>query len=373
MKNNTQKTLPDSEQKKIAAKWGKERGDFCIWTFPPVWGPMIRTVYGEEYVNCHADNPNWALDIFIEKHLSTRAVERALSFCCGFGKIERHLARVFPAMKFCLGMDISTGAIAGAREEAARAGFQHRVQYDVADLNRTDWAKENSYDLIVANGALHHLVNLEGVFEGIRASLKPGGWFYSFECVGPNLMDHPVRQVELINAMIHALPPELRRRPSTPFTYKHTFLRKLWLWKKLVFGEIQLHDIDGPTWTLGNRIASRLGRSRKAKAKAEALDFGIVYDSQKKMLLKTDPSEGVRSQDIIPVMRRFFPEAEVRPCGGALLAYVMDRAFYDNFDVGNPYHREVLDLLYRWDIAAQESGEIGIEYAALAAQKPQLP
>ena len=42
-----------------------------------------------------------------------------------------------------------------------------------ADLNH--WTPGTSYDIVIANQSLHHLVNLEGLFDNIHACLAPDG------------------------------------------------------------------------------------------------------------------------------------------------------------------------------------------------------
>jgi ubiquinone/menaquinone biosynthesis C-methylase UbiE len=57
------------------------------------------------------------------------------------------------------------------------------MEHSAAYLNDYDW-KPSGYDLVIANGALHHIKNLEGVLDGMRRTLKPGGLLYVCEYIG---------------------------------------------------------------------------------------------------------------------------------------------------------------------------------------------
>jgi hypothetical protein len=92
-------------------------------------------------------------------------------------------------------------------------------------------------------------------------------------------------------------------------------------------------------------------------------DFGAVYRSPKQYLLRTDPSECVRSGELIGLMRSYFPSVEVRPFGGGILQHALDQNFYDHFDPANRRHAELLQLLINTERTLMKAGEIGPENA----------
>src|SRR5438132_1573662 len=61
------------------------------------------------------------------------------------------------------------------------AGQLHFVQ---EDFNR--WTPTHEYDAVIANQALHHVLNLEHIFAEIQKCLKPQGSFIISDIIGRN-------------------------------------------------------------------------------------------------------------------------------------------------------------------------------------------
>jgi len=99
----------------------------------------------------------------------------------------------------------------------------------------------------------------------------------------------------------------------------------------------------------------------------DRFDFGVVYRSPKEYLLRTDPSECVRSGELIGLVQTYFPSAEIRPFGGGILQHALDQNFYDHFDVTNQRHTALLKLLCDLERTLMEIGEIGPENAFIFA------
>jgi SAM-dependent methyltransferase len=325
--------------------------------YSPITRPYIlASAFGPEAVEPYRRSSTWGWDILVDRYLAGRPIRRVLSLCCGFGLSERILLPRLPEITDCRALDIAPGAIAAARRLAAEAGLA-AVRYEVADLNAYAW-EPDGYDLVVANGALHHLSNLEDVLAGIRSTLKTGGVFVSCECVGPNYQDHSPRQLELINAAAFLVPPELRARTGGRWHRHPTIFRSL----------ARLHTAaacsDQPHWPEWKKFAARATRR---VARRPAFDFGVVHISPKSHLLRTDPSECVRSSDVLPVVRRFFPAAEVHPLGGGLLEFSLDARFYERFDEGNECHRRDFALVCDLERHYMSTGEIGSDFAIVIA------
>lgn len=187
--------------RKVADHWSKDEPLLNANNFymsPLTRRYIIETAYGENFVQRYQDNSFYAEDIFISQYLRGKKVEQILSLCAGFGSVERRFVSQLGNVKLCLGVDIAEGALETSRKRAAEAGM-NCLSYEMADINKYSW-KEKQYDLVIANGALHHLSNLESVLEGIRYTLSPDGLLYCCEYVGPSYMDHSPRQLQIINA-----------------------------------------------------------------------------------------------------------------------------------------------------------------------------
>jgi 2-polyprenyl-3-methyl-5-hydroxy-6-metoxy-1,4-benzoquinol methylase len=95
----------------------------------------------------------------------------ALSLCSGDGAFERSLVTqgVFKSM---VGMDISPQRVAQARLDSALP--LSSLNFEVGDVNLGAFGVQ-TYDVVFAKAALHHVVELEVLVKGISACLRPGG------------------------------------------------------------------------------------------------------------------------------------------------------------------------------------------------------
>lgn len=326
--------------------------------------PIIRPysidiAYGKDWVGEYANKANYAEDIFIKKYLSGVKVKSILSICCGFGSVERRFVSQLDGVEECLGIDLAEGALEVAREKAIAAGMGN-ISYKTADLNNYKWEKEK-YDLIIANGALHHLKNLEEVLDGIKYSLKPDGILYACEYVGPSYQDHSVRQLEIINSAAFLLPPELRARKGLPYFNERVFR----LLEKLHSAAVK--EVN-PSWPLHKRLVARIIKRLFGNSHNQ-FNFGTVFISPKKHFLRNDPSECVRSAEIIPLAKKRFSNVEIRPIGGGILQHALDWKFYASFDKNNPLHKKIFDVLCQLEKHYMNTGEISIENAFIIARK----
>ncbi len=102
-------------------------------------------------------------------------------------------------------IDIAEGGITNAKIAAQNANIIHQINYRVSDLNQLV-LNSNYYDSVFASMSLHHIENLEYVFEQISQSLRPGGYFIFNEYVGPTYFQLPEEKIKLINDMLKILP-----------------------------------------------------------------------------------------------------------------------------------------------------------------------
>lgn len=196
---------------------------------------LVSKFWGKHFQEMRKDAANWQNNRLIlnhSYHLMTgtsrhwlpwmlkdyfreiESFDRVLSICCGDGPHELTMLES-GKVGFLHAFDISEGALRQARARFAQAGIsEDRYHLEVQDANR--FAIEGSYDLVVSAGAAHHIEALERVFGRVAALIAPDGYFALLEYIGPSRFQWTERQMELVNDILAALPEEYlskKRRP----------------------------------------------------------------------------------------------------------------------------------------------------------------
>jgi len=242
------------------------------------------------------------------------SVERALSLGCGDGGLERHALTKGAVVTFDA-YDASPGAIDGATQAAKDLGLLPQIHYAVADLNCFQ-APAYPYGAVFASMSIHHIQALEEVFDEIRKALTPAGYFIMNEYIGPTRFQLPPIQEKVVNDLLNILPPRFRR-----------IIRD-----GKVTSEIKsCHQVHPLSWFTEN-----------------------------------DPSEAVRSAEILPVLQRFFDLAEFKPYGGTLLQFLLEN-IVGNFDESQEEAKAWLDMLAYVESALEEAGAIESDFALIVA------
>ena len=240
-------------------------------------------------------------------------VERMLSIGCGSGRLERSLAEI-GAFRSCEAFDVAPGALEQARRLAADAGFGN-IDYQLRDLHSTVLPR-GTYDAVWCSGSLHHIQDLEGASRAISAALRPGGYFFLNEYVGANRFDFPERQKRAIQAAFELIPPEYR--------------------------------------------ISFFPATRGLPAERPHLPV-------REEVIAADPSEAVRSNEIVPVLRRDFEIVAMHQAGGSLLQFLLS-GIAGNFREEDPDSMRILRMLMEVEDALIDSGGLESDFVVLAAK-----
>ena len=351
--------MRNEELQRAAETWGDQDRLAYYNAGGVMWGQLtaVRRRINEKISG--DPDVDW-IDHLKAAHLGTRApVEGCLSLCCWQGEVERELAqrRVF---RQCTAYDVSEGALAIARERAAQAGITN-VEYVRQDVNAMQLAEEQ-YDLVVARGALHHIAELEAVLEQINAGLKPEGFLVVNEYVGPSRFGYSERQRDLATYALRLLPERFRRNISWqrlgrlgPGGKRPTRAWLNLLWQKIRNGTL--------LQALGRRVYHRwLRRTGRAHVKwtvPKIVGAEMAVD---------DPTEAVRSAEIMPLLRERLEVIEYRPYGGTLLMPLLDD-IAGNFEPDKPAAAELLHMLFAIEDALIAAGEIESDFAFVVAKK----
>lgn len=94
-----------------------------------------------------------------------------LDYCCGTGDEAIELAK---RGAHVVGIDISPVAIQTAEKRARQEGIADRIEFYAMDAERLNFDND-SFDVIVGLGALHHL-DLRSAFPELARVLKPDGF-----------------------------------------------------------------------------------------------------------------------------------------------------------------------------------------------------
>lgn len=217
-----------------------------------------RQVSGQDSVN--------ALD-WLARHATLAGelpFQRTLVLGCGDGWLERSV-RCRGMAHTVVAVDLSPRVLDRARLLSAAVSG---ITYVQADMNYLPMGSEpflpGSFDAVLAWSSVHHCSELERLYTAVQALLRPGGWFFLDEYVGPDYFQFSPSHMEQVRTLAHMLPQRLRTTRS---------------------GMVR-HDFQPPT------VAE---------------------------VLAVDPTEAPSSSRILPLLDTHFDVIAKQPYGGSLL------------------------------------------------------
>ncbi|HVS02870.1 MAG TPA: class I SAM-dependent methyltransferase, partial [Thermoanaerobaculia bacterium] len=309
--NSSAASEHDGARQRVAERWGDQQLTSELARIHWMGSPVVR-----RYLNRLASGrPRIDWLTALAPRVLRGSDLQVLVVGAGEGWLERSLARR-PQIGRIDASDVSAGAVQQAAAAARRAGFDN-IHYRVLDLDR-DPLPPARYDLVLAHAALHHVEQLEHCFAQLASTLRPGGLLVYNEYVGPDRFQFSEAQMAVINDVMVRLPPRLRR--------------------SAVLGEVLPH------------------KTRPTVAE----------------MLAVDPSESVRSSELLPLTERHFTLLERIDYGGTLLQHLL----YDivqNFAADDPFDRATLELLCLLEESLIAGGALPADYAVVVAGKPPLP
>ena len=194
-------------------------------------------------------------------------------------------------------LELNEAMMQRGRELAKQEGVSDHLFFVQADFNT--WIPEKTYDAVMASQSLHHVTNLEYLFEQIYSSLHDKGAFAISDMIGRN--GHQ-RWPESL-AMVHRFWAEL------PRNYKYNVL-------------LERHEEQYENWDCS-----------------------------------TEGFEGIRAQDILPLLMKKFHCEKFIGFGSAIDIFV-DRCFGHNFDPKSQWDMNFIDRVHQADEMGLKSGEL---------------
>lgn len=194
-------------------------------------------------------------------------------------------------------LELNPEMLGRGRAAAESAGLASMVRFEERDLER--WREREPVTIVLANHSLHHLVDLEGLLDSVRASLEPDGVFLVNDMIGRNG---------------HLRWPEARVHVEA-------------IWSVL------------PRRYKFNRQLQRI--------EDEFADWDCSVEG----------NEGIRAQEVLPLLiERFAFDTFV--AFGNLANVFVDRAFGPNFDVANPVDTAWVERIADLDEQLMDRGHL---------------
>jgi SAM-dependent methyltransferase len=298
------------DQDRTAEHWGsaaREKAESDAWRLR-YW--QSHPLTGPHIARCITGEPYEDWLVFTKQRFGAR--RSGLSLGCGYGATERAALMVGLCERFDA-YDLSPEAVSVAEEEARKAGFADRIDYRVADLNTIELPAD-AFDFAIAAQSLHHVEALEHVLDQVAASLTDDAIFIVQEYVGPSRFQSGEDVVELWNRVLAALPEELRVEPATG-AVRRTF------------------------------------RPPTPEAVAHV-----------------DPSEAIRSAEIVPLVEERFEIVYRADFGGTLLHLPL-ADILANFDPDDPKDAALVNLMCLYEQTLIERGVLESDFTYIAAKK----
>lgn len=247
----------------------------------------------------------WMLNEFFKE---IESFDRVLSICCGDGPHELTMLQS-GKVGFLHAFDISEGALKQAKARFEKAGIpEDRYRLEIMDVNQFE--VDGSYDLVVSAGAAHHIEKLERVFSRVAALISPDGYFALLEYIGPSRFQWTDRQIKLINGILAALPEE---------------------------------------------YLSRGHRSSFGRPSVESM-------------MEIDPSEAVRSGDIIPLVDEYFNTRYRADYNGTVMHQLYPFLNHALADRARPDFDSILRLILTFEDFAIKTGALEPDFTFIICQ-----
>ncbi|MGH6857120.1 MAG: methyltransferase domain-containing protein, partial [Methylocella sp.] len=194
-----------AKARKVASFWDENAGRHCEpfahWESPaPIQHALNKLVTGDIAIH----PPGWFM-----QHYGPFA--RVAELGCGDGILVHVLLDGDPGLTVDA-YDISTASLARAAERIkTHCGTIERCRFLPIDLNK-DVLPAAAYEAVLTTGAMHHVENLDFCFGNIARSLRPGGYLWLNDYVGPNRFQWSNTQMRLADELLGLVPKAWRRR-----------------------------------------------------------------------------------------------------------------------------------------------------------------
>lgn len=247
------------------------------WQHPVIVRHVTKTICGAPLDRLAAGDVS-----LLERWLPGRVFDKGVSIGCGTGKKEVTLLRSGLVSRFDL-YEISEARIEQGREIADRHRVGDRITWHNCVVDFESGALDAEHDLVYWNNALHHMFEVDQAVRWSKRALRPGGYLYVNDFVGPTRMQWPDEALAIASRARELLPRRLLKRPTGK-----------------------------------GYLPTSLKRPDPYKLAAE------------------DPTECADSADILPAIRRHFNAAWIKPTGGTIYHSALNDVIHNFTDEDAP-------------------------------------
>jgi SAM-dependent methyltransferase len=247
---------------KLDAAWGDEHA----WTAHGLHWLHLDELRARNNRQVSGDPGLDALDL-LAQHVAAAGelpLPRVLVLGCGHGWLERRLRHRGLAQEV-VAIDLSPKVLELARRDSAGT---IGINYLQADMNKLPVGaaplQPGSFDAVLGWSSVHHCEQLEALYRAIHELLRPGGWFFLDEYVGPDRFQFSDKHLGQVRSLASLLPDRL--------------------------------------------LTTRSGFVQRGFARPPLAD-----------VITVDPSEAAASSRILPLLHQHFEVLAQRPYGGTLL------------------------------------------------------
>ncbi len=308
-----QKGEPVRAKRKTVSKWNRsdtvyvaKDGFKRYWeTLEAVWRYQVMMISGGR---CYLEH---TFSFFPkDKKLSDLT---GLIIGCNYGKNTSQSAIIRSNIfKELTVIDIAEDLLMRQKALTDELGFEHILNFECLDLNKDHLPQKDGYDFIHAWGTIHHIERLEGLFSEINDALRHDGLFSMREYVGPSFLQFTDPVQTIANRILSIIPDHLKT------------------------------DENG-------KIKHRAWRPTRDE---------VIAD---------DPSEAVRSEEILPIAEKFLNVMACNMTGGTLLNPLL-HGIAGNFE-RTEEARNILEMIILFEETLIDAGVISSDYVYLIAGK----
>ena len=184
--------------------------------------------------------------------------------------------------------EVNQHSLDRAKNYAAEKLKEGTFKFIQCDVNKLKL--EQQYDIVLAIHSLHHFVELEHIFDEIDRCMTEKSYFIINDMIGRNGHMFWDNTLEIVNAIHSLFPKELK--------YNHLLKQ--------------------------------------------------YYEKRIQWDCSTEGFEGIRAQDILPLLDTKFQFLDFAPFA-AIANKFTEREFGHNFDLDNDFHKSILDMIIAYD------------------------